>query len=353
MKLPKNHITSVFMGLALVVASVFLFSFSTTTPDTFAENDIEANAIYSDDHHVMIFDNSEKLSVKTDAGTVAEVLERAGVVISSADIVEPNLDTTINSDNFYINIYRAHPAIVTVGATSKYVMTASYDPTTVAKDASIDIYDGDTIDTVNSDNFLEAGSTVTYKVNRNGGRTITVEEAIPFDEELASDPEMNAGESKVTQVGEDGVKVSQYKINFIDGVEVSRELVSETVTKEPVKRITTQGTKTATSAPATTNTAVAPGQEECANWARQAGVSESDLSAALFLIYHESGCRVDAANPSGAYGIPQALPGNKMASAGADWQTNPVTQIRWMAGYVSRYGGWQGAYSFWLSHHWY
>ena len=41
-----------------------------------------------------------------------------------------------------------------------------------------------------------------------------------------------------------------------------------------------------------------------------------------------------------AYGLPQARPGTKMASAGADWQTNPITQIRWMTGYVNaRYGG--------------
>ncbi len=58
------------------------------------------------------------------------------------------------------------------------------------------------------------------------------------------------------------------------------------------------------------------------------------------IIERESGGRVDAANPSGAYGIPQALPGTKMASAGADWQTNPVTQIRWMVSYVdATYGG--------------
>jgi hypothetical protein len=42
---------------------------------------------------------------------------------------------------------------------------------------------------------------------------------------------------------------------------------------------------------------------------------------------------------SGAYGIPQSLPGKKMASAGADWETNPETQIRWGLGYISsRYG---------------
>src|SRR6266571_8011944 len=48
----------------------------------------------------------------------------------------------------------------------------------------------------------------------------------------------------------------------------------------------------------------------------------------------ESGWRYDAENPSGAYGIPQALPGGKMASAGADWQTNPATQIKWGLGYI-------------------
>jgi hypothetical protein len=53
----------------------------------------------------------------------------------------------------------------------------------------------------------------------------------------------------------------------------------------------------------------------------------------------ESGWRYNAENPSGAYGIPQALPGSKMATAGADWQTNPATQIKWGLGYIqSRYG---------------
>ncbi|TNY35439.1 lytic transglycosylase domain-containing protein [Thermomonospora catenispora] len=54
----------------------------------------------------------------------------------------------------------------------------------------------------------------------------------------------------------------------------------------------------------------------------------------------ESGWRTTAQNPtSGAYGIPQALPGSKMASAGADWRTNPRTQIKWGLGYIKdRYG---------------
>lgn len=69
---------------------------------------------------------------------------------------------------------------------------------------------------------------------------------------------------------------------------------------------------------------------------------------------HESGWSVSSANPSGAYGIPQALPGRKMASAGADWRTNGKTQIRWGLGYIAdRYGTPCGAWAHYRSHHWY
>jgi len=62
---------------------------------------------------------------------------------------------------------------------------------------------------------------------------------------------------------------------------------------------------------------------------------------------HESGWRYDAENPSGAYGIPQALPGSKMASAGSDWQTNPATQIKWGLGYIKQlYGNPCNAWAF-------
>jgi hypothetical protein len=61
----------------------------------------------------------------------------------------------------------------------------------------------------------------------------------------------------------------------------------------------------------------------------------------------ESGWVFDAENASGAYGIPQALPGSKMASAGADWATNPRTQIVWGLGYIKgMYQNPCGAWSF-------
>ncbi|MFF0522026.1 lytic transglycosylase domain-containing protein [Actinomadura nitritigenes] len=78
-------------------------------------------------------------------------------------------------------------------------------------------------------------------------------------------------------------------------------------------------------------------------------------SSLLTLWNHESGWNERAVNPgSGAYGIPQALPGSKLASAGADWRTSSPTQIAWGLGYIkARYHDPCGAWSWWSAHHWY
>ncbi|MGP4005727.1 transglycosylase SLT domain-containing protein [Streptomyces sp. 4N124] len=67
------------------------------------------------------------------------------------------------------------------------------------------------------------------------------------------------------------------------------------------------------------------------------------------IVDHESGWNYKAVNPSsGAYGLVQAYPGSKMSSAGADWQTNPATQIKWGLNYMNdRYGSPCDAWAFW------
>ena len=84
------------------------------------------------------------------------------------------------------------------------------------------------------------------------------------------------------------------------------------------------------------------------------GWSDSQFGCLDSLWIRESHWNVHAANPSGAYGIPQALPGSKMASAGSDWQDNPVTQIKWGLGYIQeRYGSPCGAWAHSQGHGWY
>jgi len=85
------------------------------------------------------------------------------------------------------------------------------------------------------------------------------------------------------------------------------------------------------------------------------GWSSSQFGCLVSLWNTESGWDVHATNPSsGAYGIPQALPGSKMASAGPDWQSDAATQIRWGLGYIkSLYGSPCGAWAHEQGDGWY
>ncbi|WP_156401630.1 hypothetical protein [Agromyces sp. Soil535] len=84
------------------------------------------------------------------------------------------------------------------------------------------------------------------------------------------------------------------------------------------------------------------------------GWGDDQFGCLVELWNHESGWNVYASNASGAYGIPQALPGSKMATAGDDWQTSAATQITWGLGYItSRYGTPCGAWDAFNAQGWY
>ena len=85
------------------------------------------------------------------------------------------------------------------------------------------------------------------------------------------------------------------------------------------------------------------------------GYGSSQFSCFNNIIMRESMWKINATNPSsGAYGIPQALPGSKMATIASDWRTNPATQIIWGIEYMKdRYGSPCGAWGFKSSHGWY
>jgi hypothetical protein len=89
--------------------------------------------------------------------------------------------------------------------------------------------------------------------------------------------------------------------------------------------------------------------------AAQYGWGDDQFGCLVALWGQESGWNVYASNSSsGAYGIPQALPGSKMATAGDDWETNPATQITWGLGYIAgRYGTPCGAWDHSVTTGWY
>lgn len=87
----------------------------------------------------------------------------------------------------------------------------------------------------------------------------------------------------------------------------------------------------------------------------QYGMSSGEFGCLDNIWSQESGWNVHADNPhSSAYGIPQALPGSKMSSAGPNWENSAETQIRWGLGYIkARYGSACNAWSFKRGHGWY
>jgi hypothetical protein len=150
----------------------------------------------------------------------------------------------------------------------------------------------------------------------------------------------------------------------VDGKPVGRTQIRTVTLRKPAPRVLAVGAKrivhhkaastgaTTSSDPAPTSNVPTPTPGSAKAIAKQLladrGWGDDQFSCLVTLWNHESGWRVHAANPSGAYGIPQALPGSKMASAGPDWQDNAETQIKWGLGYIkSRYGTPCGAWSSW------
>ncbi len=240
MKLSRKSDQIISSVVAISLAVVFFVLVGLFSRQTFAQG----NGSFSigEAKYVTLYDDGDKLIIKTSATTVGEVLERAGVSLNMGDIVEPEISTEINADNYYINVYRSHPVVIRDGMSNKYLMTASYDAKTIAKEAGFTVYDGDELKRVSNGNFLELGVANVYELVRNGGRMITVEEEIPFEEETVKSYSIEPGMQEVQQLGELGLKRINYNVQYIDGVEVSRELVGEEVVKEPIARVVAVGT---------------------------------------------------------------------------------------------------------------
>ena len=227
----------------MLMLNVAIFAYAVNPPiKTFAETDENSNiSTENSQFFVTIYDNGNKKIVKTSTKTVGELLEKMNIILNDEDMVEPGQDTIIDSNNFFINIYRAHPVIVRDGKTERYLMTSNYDPMAIMNGAKIAIYDGDEINVLKNDKFLETGVATIYEIKRNGGRTATIEEEIPFSEKIIKDFTLEPGVTEVKQYGEVGRKKTVYNIVYQDNVEVSRQFISEEIIKEPVDRIINVG----------------------------------------------------------------------------------------------------------------
>lgn len=386
------------LGFAIAILS---FSIIAENSGFFASATSAEDAVEDGEQSfITIYDGEKKTTLRSGATTVRELLARANITYSDYDTIEPDLDEDINSEYFNINIYRSREALVIDNNIKKYVRTSATEPEAVIADAGMKLLDADTVEVIPYNNLLESGMTTAYQIKRaktikfdfygkemqirtqadtigeflrerdikvdskdtwaslrdetiikdnmdfavyrQGKQTKTVEEDIAYNTKTTYDYSLAYNTKQVTTKGQNGKKTVTYEINMRNGKEISREVLSSIVTKEPVDEQVKVGMKV--DLPAGTHN----------DWMARAGIASSDYGYVNYIIERESHWNPLAKNrSSGATGLCQALPGNKMASAGSDWATNPITQLRWCNSYaVGRYGSWAKAYQFWTTHHW-
>ena len=188
----------------------------------------------------------------------------------------------------------------------------------------------------------------------------STEEHGRVEQETDSLPE---GETKVETEGVDGLVRTTYEVTSKDGTEVSRTPLSSSVVTEKVDEVVLVGTGSGAQKPAGEagggggggggEAAPAPAPSPAGDGTTPDGAQaiarsmmgsygwgDGEFSCLQSLWNRESGWNYQAENASsGAYGIPQALPGSKMSSVAGDWATNPSTQITWGMQYIQgRYG---------------
>lgn len=356
---------------------------------------------------VIISYDHQKQVVPAKNGTVGTLLKKLDITLQPGDIVEPAATTRIDQDQFRINIYRAVPVQVVDGSTKTHTFSAATTPRSIARQAGQTVFPEDTVTRNPTQDFVKSGAigeqvvieratpvnvdlygtpvvlrthattvgqlmkekhiiltkddtlstppttpitaNAQIAVLRTGTKVETTTEEIAAPIQTITDGGLAYGTSAVRQQGSPGQQTVTYQVTLKNNVETGRTAIQTVVNKQPVTQINVVGAS------------LGGIKGDMA----LAGIAPSDYEYADYIISHESGwCPTKAQGqyggcpafsgsvPSGGgYGLCQSTPGSKMASAGSDWMTNPVTQLRWCAGYASRYGGWAGSYNHWLSYH--
>jgi resuscitation-promoting factor RpfB len=179
-------------------------------------------------------------------------------------------------------------------------------------------------------------------------RTSTAYRTVHYATQTVHTSHLYVGTTKIVRSGKNGTARITYRLVYVEGKLYRKIKVSAMIVRHPVGRVKYIGTRK----PLGNSPTAAKAQARAMVAAR--GWSSTQYSCLVSLWNKESGWRVHAWNPSGAYGIPQALPGAKMASAGPDWQNSAHAQIKWGLGYIaSRYGTPCGAWAHSQATNWY
>lgn len=394
--------TKVLTGVSVVATLVVMYAFSPVFHST------QAHA--ENGRIVTIYHDGQQQVIATDATTVGEALDRAGVKVEQNDAVEPAASTKLVAQSYDVNVYRARPVTVVDGVARYRIMSPYQSAKKIAESAGLQVYDEDVLTMSRIDDFVAEGGAglmltiarstplhivlygktvdirtqartvgdllkekgvtmgdkdgispaasttvtndMTIDVYRNGEQTISEEHDVDFTTKQIQDADQPIGYKSVKTPGVKGKKIITYQVGLKNGQEVSRKEIQSVTTVESKEQVEVIGTKY--------NLPAGSHQD----WMTAAGISAGDYGFVDYIISRESGwcptkwqgehaCNGYHGTPTaGGYGLAQATPPGKMVSAGSDWATNPITQLRWSTGYaVGRYGSWRAAYEHWATFH--
>lgn len=279
---------------------------------------------------VVRFSDNTEITVITSKSNVNDILKENNIYISEDEIVTPSYEEKIGTDR-----------VITIS--KKTEIKPESVPTQVEENEEV----------INEEVASEQNlGTIVEKI-------VKEQIEIPFETITKEATSTEEGEktNRVVQEGKNGIKEITYKVKYQNEVEIERTKISEVVIQEPVNKVIQVVVRTISSrysAPAVSGSVAdyqAYARQRCSAY----GWSENDYLALVTLWNRESGWNPSAKNRySGAYGIPQALPGSKMSSSGSDWATNYQTQINWGLNYIKgRYGNPSAALAHSNSRGWY
>lgn len=273
--------------------------------------------------------NGCEMNVVTSKTKVADILDEKHIILLPEEKVTPDENTTI-------------------GANGEIVITEK-----TAQEEVAELVSNETEATATEENVNELSmEMISQAYNPITEKTIVEVQSIPF-ETVTKNVANGASETKdqVLQEGREGKKEVTYRGKYQNDVEIERTEVSSVVLEEPVNKIVQVRAKQTTSRSSSGRTYISGSVAEYQAYARARcsayGWSTADFNCLVALWNKESKWNPNAYNSgSGAYGIPQALPASKMATAGTDYRTNYKTQINWGLSYISSgYGSPSAAWS--------
>ena len=312
---------------------------------------------------VVIIDGAVRQKVMTAYQTPAQIVEDAGISLSPEDqtMLKRSDDLVRDGAGLQLVIDRATPLTLILYGTKTEIRTQALTVGEMLKEKDIKL---GTNGRVSLDQAAPVTAGMELSVWREGKQTVNIEEPVAFQTEQIRDADREVGYKSVQTAGQNGTRTATYEVEIRDGQEVSRTEIASIVTTQPVTQVEVVGIKTkllvnysADRAAIMTAAGVAPEDQDYAAYIIN---NENALwcpirwqgTTSCWSEYAEKFPGAETSNQVG-YGLCQATPGIKMASAGADWRTNAITQMKWCHGYaIGRYGSWARAYEFKVARGW-